>query len=147
MGRNQESLNKPIKIVLIISLVMAIIIGVQMLINPLYRLPANIENYVLRLTPLGTSMEDIVEIISNIDKWEIRFIDYENGFWKQGRPIPDYPKDERERIIIGEKSIKAVGSYRAFYSFFLLESVANIYWGFDADGKLIEVYVAKYIAI
>ena len=141
-----KKLNAPIKILLIILLVV-IMIGIQMLINPLHRSETSIRNYILRLTPLGTSMEDTIKIVKNSNKWEVRSIDYENGFWSQGRPIPGGIKDEQGRTIIGEKSIRVENSYRAFYSLFLLETVVNIYWGFDADGKLIEVYVSKYISI
>ena len=139
-------LNKPVKITLMILVWIAIMILVHFLMNPLSRPEASVRNYILRITPLGTDMEDVIAIVENRAGWEVRLINHTSGFIHQGPRIPGWPTDERGRTVIGEKSIKVEGSYRAFYRYFL-ESVVNINWGFDANGKLVEVTVSKYISI
>ncbi len=42
----------------------------------------NKEN-ILTLTPIGTSMEDVIKVIEINKKWEVRYISYEQGYLYQ----------------------------------------------------------------
>jgi|GEM_PF-794560 len=137
-----KSLIIPISVILALSLM----IVVPMFVNPLRRPQANVRNYILRLTPLGTSIEDVIETIESRRGWEVRYINFEGGYLHPGPRIPGWPTAQSGASIIGEQSVRIYRNYRAFYKLFLSAAV-NIYWGFDADGRLIEVHVNKFIEI
>jgi hypothetical protein len=98
------------------------------LLNPLRKSEEKIKESILKLTPVGTSLEDVIKIIENNKKWETRYISYEDGYL-----------DPKTRAVVGEKSIRAfVGEYRNFF----VTSV-SVFWGFDEDSKLIEICIWK----
>lgn len=102
-----------------------------------------IKETVLEITPVGMSMEDVLQVIYGQEKWEIYSINYERGFSLQG-PRPDHYNFPNEYAsdkwpVIGEKFIRAnIGNYmRGFYT------DVYVYWAFDNDEKLIDLYVRK----
>ena len=101
-------------------------------------------DYVLRLTPIGMDMEEVISIVENHRNWSIRSINYEWGF---SHPL------HASGSIVGEKSITAWGHPAGsgywpapipvpIYGWFF-RTVVSIFWGFDEDGKLIEIYVRQ----
>jgi len=136
---------KHLKVPIIIALTL-LIITVPMFINPLRRPQGILKNYILQLTPIGTNIEDVIEIIEMRRTWEILNINFDSGYLHPGPQIPGWPTAQSGASIIGEQSISIFGNYRAFYYLFLNKTV-YIFWGFDADGKLIKVYVDKFIEI
>ena len=139
-------INKSVIRFIILLLGIAVLVVFHLAINPLCRPETSIRNYILRLTPLGTDIEEVILILENRDELEVRYINYSNGYIYQGSPIASWPTNEYGMSVIGDKSIKVEGSYRAIYKLFL-ESVVDVCYGFDVDGKLVEVTVSKYIAI
>ncbi|GEN45959.1 hypothetical protein [Alkalibacillus haloalkaliphilus] len=127
------------KILIVISiflLILVIILGIRLITNPLVQSEEEIRENMLKETPMGTQMEDVIEFLEGNEEWEIKSIRYENGFYHQGIT----PRRE-----IGEKSIRVhMGYYRAFYKFFLRTDV-SLYYGFDENGELIEIWVRKMI--
>jgi hypothetical protein len=94
------------------------------------RSPAStIETALLRITPLGSSKEDVLRAIEK-QGWKHGPI--ENvGFLKQ---IPS-----RRMEVVGKKSIEAhLGEYG-----FLFRTSVDAFWGFDNEGKLMDVWVWK----
>jgi hypothetical protein len=118
---------------------------IQMIAIP-YRRPTNmVKNHIFRITPIGTSIEDVIELTEIREDWRVRRIDLERGFIPGtfGR-APSEP--DPNIIVIGEKSIiVSMGTYRAWYKWvpFLLDWNVSVFWGFDKDGKLIDVQVQK----
>ena len=92
-------------------------------------------NYILRLTPIGTHIDDVVEIME-WNGYGRLYVNLSNGF----RPPPPSFYDAR----IGVMSARTGWSfyYLTWYRWFHTTEV-NINWGFDEDGKLIDVYVRK----
>jgi hypothetical protein len=94
------------------------------------RRPASvIESSLLRMAPLGSSKADVLRAIEK-QGWKhssIRPV----GFLKQ--------ESSRPRETVGTISIEA---HLGDYGIFLNTSVVA-YWGFDANGKLIAVWVWK----
>ena len=144
----------------IFPVIMAIVIplAILMVVNPMRGPQFMINIYVLRLTPLGTHIDDVVEIVENNDRWRIRNISYEWGF-RHPRPdrVRGWPNDpvlppgwilsEWNNVIVGDKYIRVdSGPYWPaivpvpVIGFFMTTS-SSIFWGFDEDGKLIAVYV------
>lgn len=98
--------------------------------NPLTRSEEKIKENLLKSTPIGTKMEDVVKFIESEKKWKIDYISYEQGFWHQ-RIYPNRT--------VGKKSIRAeLGEYR-----FVFATSVTVFWGFDENSKLIDIWVWK----
>jgi len=132
-----------------ILLVLAIIGGVllalflmSMIYNPMRRPAPMIRNHILRHTPLGMNIEEVIEIINNNDRWGTPSINRNSGFRHTNPSGSRWDYDGRVGpLIIGEQSIQA---RPARYNVILWhERNARIFWGFDEDGNLIEVYVCS----
>jgi len=113
-----------------------------MIPNPMRRPHGMATNYILRLTPIGMDINEVLYIIEGHRNWHIGTPNFERGFL---RP-PDVSSSR-----VGEKSITARGHPLGsgywpapipvpIWPWFF-RTIVSIYWGFDADGKLIEVYV------
>ena len=101
--------------------------------SPLRRPESDIRNDILSLTPIGTSMDDVLAVINrkvNSDGWRIRIIRHDTGY-------ADYSR--RGFPVVGEQSI-IVDIGRSFMGWVAVD----IAWGFDEDGNLIDVYVRKH---
>ena len=135
-----------LKVPVICLIIISIMVSVPMIFNPLRRPRANVRNYILRLTPLGTSIDDVIEVVESRRGWVVRHISFEHGFRHPDPRNSGWPILQSGPLIIGEKSVRVNCSYRAFYKLFT-RTIVDIFWGFDMHGNLIEVYVNKYIDI
>ena len=98
--------------------------------NPLRRSESYIAEYILDITPLGTSFDDVLNSV-NTKKWELNFANESSGFYHQGVT----PNE-----IVGEKSIRAsLGDYQGFP----LQTNVTVFWGFNSKGELIDIWVWK----
>ncbi|GAB5382865.1 MAG: hypothetical protein Alis2KO_42060 [Aliiglaciecola sp.] len=112
-------------IVLALVLVAAFIFA-----NPLRQTQSSIEQYVEEVTPLGSSMNDVISAI-NENGWNIDFVNENKGFYHQ---------DITPNREVGSKSIRAVmGEYRTI----LVTTSVTVFWGFDEQGKLTDIWVWK----
>jgi len=121
----------------IITLVAIILIPVAMMaINPL-RMPSKlVKMSILKITPIGTSMEDVIDVVRSNEKWEGCLVNYD------GRDANGFLSKECKRSIrssVGDYGIITNG-YNNFFS-----TNVTVLWGFDKDFKLIDVYVWKTI--
>jgi len=129
---------------LFVSLFVLIVLPyILMLINPMRRPQSMATHYVLRLTPIGMSMEEVIRIVENHRNWDVWWISRERGF----------PRPPGSSNIMGEKSIAvwagpsgtsfwpSTSPFPAFGWFF--RTSVSIFWGFDEDGKLIYVFVRQ----
>ena len=115
---------KKAKVCAVLALSILILVTI---LNPLRRSEEHIRRSMLEDTPIGTSIEDVIDIIENKEKWEIIYVSYEHGYFRRGPSV-------------GEKSIRAlIGDY----GFLFLKTSVSVYWGFDEDSKLIEIAVWK----
>ena len=101
----------------------------------------NLRTEVLGRTPIGTDMEDAIRIINNNTRFVIRHIREELGYSISGGFPWDMSVVESEDAIIGTKSIGA-GVPRPWDRDNFIDGLW-IFWGFDEDSKLIDVYVWK----
>jgi hypothetical protein len=101
-------------------------------------------NDTLRLTPMGTHIDDVAAvvngqtIIKNVTESRTPIIDYENGYVNPNGEVPGWTTtiSPGNRSIVGHKSVRV--SYRTHFNMYI-----SIYWGFDENGILIDVLVAK----
>ncbi|MCK5612726.1 hypothetical protein KAR91_63220 [Candidatus Pacearchaeota archaeon] len=116
---------------LIIGLVViSATILLAMFSNPLRRSESWIQTYVLNITPLGSSFDDVAQIIEK-QGWEVAYKSKEHGFRDQGS-CPEK--------IVGSMSIRAsLGDYRGIP----FKANVTVFWGFDEEGKLIDIWVWK----
>ena len=137
-------------LLVIISFAGIVIISplVLMVSNPMHRPEPMIRDYVLRLTPKGMSMEDAIAVIENNDACGPPSISYNSGFAHPMHNAPGWPVSPLTGVSIveiGDKSIRVVdGPFRPSsipIMGLILQTRVSIFWGFDEDGKLIEVYV------
>lgn len=98
--------------------------------NELRKSEDKIQAQILDHVPWGTDISELVKYLK-VRNCEIRFIDKNDGFLDQR---------VRPAKVTGEMSIRAnFGNYREF---FFLTNV-TVYFAFDRDGKLIDIWVWK----
>ena len=88
--------------------------------------------YILRLTPIGMHMDDVVEIVTEkVDRgtWLSMGVSHANGFI-------DFSKPYHPRIGVQRVTAK-MG--RLFWGIIAVD----LAWGFDSEGYLIDIYVRK----
>jgi hypothetical protein len=130
------------KVIIAIIGILVITLGVTIIIaalNPLRKSNAEIRNGILELTPIGMNMEDVMDIIANKDKWR----------W-DGHIIPFGLRtgERSDAPLIGVQSIRAtIGSYHmlSLRSPFGITLVV-VFWAFDENSELIEVFVRKQVS-
>jgi len=134
----EDNVKKPMIYTLIALSVIVLTAAIIVLLNPLRRSQEHIKNDILKITPMGTSMEDVIKIIENKRQWEIDYISYDHGYRKPGTPAHSDIDLGRETIV-GEKSMRVlIGEYRNIFT-----TSVTVFWGFDKNSKLIEIYVWK----
>ena len=109
--------------------------------NPMRQSNEQIRADLLELTPIGMSIEDIVQVIASNEKWKVDYVNYDHGVYMGELGYPDDPEDYalKKMTVRGEKSIRAtIGGYTNFYMTFV-----DVWWAFDEDSKLIEIFVKK----
>ena len=127
---------------IILSLFAIVILApfILMIPNPMRRPQEMARNYILQLTPLGTSIEDVVEIMERNGYGRLNVRDF--GFSPITTAAPP-PQGQPDVPRIGVKSASiGMGRYLAWYRWFHFTEV-GVRWGFDEDGKLIDVHVRK----
>ena len=128
---------------ILISGILSIIIftgAVTLLVNPLLRSNEGIRRYMLKSTPIGMSMEDVVRIIGDNTNWRITETN-DTGYTLINGIPSFFPRNlpSSTGTIVGEKSLRVyIGDYRIFF----ITSV-EVYYGFDAELKLIDITVKK----
>jgi len=132
-----------------IIITIAVMVHVSLTRHPFLRqTEEEIRAYMLELTPVGMSMDEariVLEQRFQVEEWAYglsagrAFVDYENGLVLAFIPsIHAYPPPD-----IGVNAIGiSLGSYRPD---FRLLSHTHVYagWGFDENGRLIDVYISK----
>jgi len=142
-------LNYIIITILSILAIIFIVTAIQIVTIPARRPTSMVKEYILRLTPIGTSINDVVEMINNRDDWGRSMVNYELGF-EPSNPtgiwglMPQNMAHLNQPRVGVQSAFVNMGTYRTwlFWPPFAKVEV-NVFWGFDADGKLIEVHVDK----
>ena len=132
-------------IVLSLLIFITLVTFIPMLITPSRRPVDMVRNYILRITPLGTNIEDVIKAIESRDDWGMAFIDYERGFYRETATRPPPPGTEPRHTVIGKMRVSVnIGRYRSWHDLFFFDEIGvSVTWGFDGDGNLIEVHVRK----
>jgi len=96
--------------------------------------------HILRHTPIGMCMEEVIEIIEINERWGSPITNRSNGFLHPSRFV-DGDDGSVSPVVVGVQSVQTrVGIYNMMP--FHRRNI-RIQWGFDENGKLIEVYVGS----
>ena len=126
--------------------IILLLFGLLLLTTPISRPNASVEKYVLKKIPIGTSMDDVIEITENHKKWKVEQISLKGGLRKSqitGNVLFADPEEEYENYIdvIGEKSMLIyLGEYYG-----PLHTAVLAYLAFDENDKLIKVAIRRDI--
>ena len=102
--------------------------------NPLRRTPETIRERLLQSMPVGTSKEEVLEVIRE-NEWELIHAN-DNGGVAMANIVEGGSWEES----IGEQSIRAIlGRYGIRPVRYLVEA----WWAFDENGELIDVFVRR----
>jgi len=113
---------------------------IPMIYNPMRRPASMIRNHILRHTPIGTCIDEVIKVIENNERWGIPSVNRSSGFIVQGVGVPNL----RAFTVVGDQSIQ---TRPEIYNVILFhERRTRIFWGFDEDGKLIQVFVSSSFA-
>jgi len=106
-----------------------------MIFNPMRRPEFMIRHYVSSHTPIGMSIEDALEVIQNTNRWP------SDPVLRPGWTLTD----DGQTMLIGEQTVRVgTGNFRPSnipIMGLLLQTNVTIFWRFNEDGELFEVYV------
>lgn len=98
----------------------------------------------LRITPLGTSKEEVIGVIMERG-WRVRFIRDTSGYFMNRGRVSDGPSPlmyaTGESIEIGTQSIRIF--LGRFHAFGFIGVYVDVYFAFDEDSKLIDVAIRR----
>ena len=113
-----------------------------MIYNPLRRPAPLIRNHILRHTPIGMCIDEVIEIIENNERWGNPNVLRTSGFSHPLHNVPGWPLSELTgAAIVGDMSIRTFAERYSVGFIWRMERRVNIFWGFDEYGKLIEIFV------
>jgi len=124
---NIMSCKRTVLLIFLSPLVLLLLITV---VNPLRWPQSLLENYVLSITPISPSFDDVISEVESRN-WAIDYANKSHGF---------YDQRTRESGEVGSMSIRAsLGDYQG------LPFMANVtvFWGLDSSASLIDIWVWK----
>ncbi|MCL2383763.1 MAG: hypothetical protein FWC79_06530 [Oscillospiraceae bacterium] len=142
------------KIIICVLIVLAILVlgGIIFMIlsNPLRRSEERIREDVLQLTPIGLTMEEVIEAIENNSDWanEHEFHDRGVGIRRVGPEgrhgyFATINYTERQRTFVKAIGVQAIRLNIGNYYYPLIRTHVLVHWAFDESGELIDVLVGK----
>jgi hypothetical protein len=147
--RRVRSLIKKRIVFLVIILAIIITAVIIFLLNPLRRSEERIRADMLELTPIGTSVEELIRVIEGNRNWEIRQTRDIGYSMMHGFPeMPRWNHITREYLIrndtiVGVTSMEVIiGDYN--WLPFLFRRSVTIFYGFDEDSNLVDIAIRKY---
>ena len=127
-------MRKNVVLVMIAALAFFLLIGVFIVfsVNPNMQPAGWIKQDLLKLTPIGTSMEEVIAAVESNENWKIMSINEKNGYLAEGSS--SVPGTE---IFVGEKFVRA-SLEKHFMGVYV-----SAYYGFDENSELIDIKVVK----
>jgi hypothetical protein len=103
-------------------------------LNPLRRDEAYIHDWLLRQAPIGSSVGEVKSIIAK-HGWKL------DCDWQSTAEHP--PLSHSERMYPYVAGSRVIGAYLGHYQGLPWRIDVDVFWGYDSQGKLIDVYVRK----
>ncbi|MCL2383764.1 MAG: hypothetical protein FWC79_06535 [Oscillospiraceae bacterium] len=145
------------KIVICILIILAILVlGVimfMMLSNPLRRSEERIREDALQLTPIGLTMEEVIEAIENNSDWTNEHVIYDRGYaiMRAGPAgnhtyFPTIYYNEDDIVFIKTVGVKTIRLDIGNYHNPLSNTIVLVHWAFDENGELIDIAIRKEVS-
>ena len=129
-----DNIQKANKYALIAFTGIVVVISAVTMSNPLRWSNESIKVHLLKTTPIGMDMEDVVEVIES-NGWKYHIRDYGNV----------YVNGRARRSLMGQPvGVKSIAVYLGEYRVIFARSV-TVFYGFDKDSKLIDIGVLKEV--
>ena len=136
-------MNKRFVIVLHLVMGIVIIVNVFQFIKPWFRSDERIRSDMLKLMPIGTSLDEAVGIMRSKEKW---YIPTSRGLVSCSLYYEDYMPKEHSNDTIQRTNIRlSLKDYG--YPFYYIFFAVNVTLGFDDNLKLRTVEVRQYLSI
>ena len=128
--------------IIVICTIILLPVTLIMINNPLLRTDAAVRRHLLRVTPIGTCIEDVIRIANNRYDWTVENIRLDAGLSMH----PSIPRSPI-RFVRGDERFPTVGKqavhiYFGTYQFIVRYSIEGFY-AFNEEGKLIDIFVAR----
>jgi len=131
-------MQKSIIIILSVVAIVILTIAISVLTNPVRGTEEQIRERTLRITPVGTNIEEVLEIIESNRRWKI--LNFPRG-WV---PLSSLPESEIQAFKRERVQMNAIQVVLGRSLFFM---TVDVLWEFDEDGYLIDVRVRRYVSI
>jgi len=122
-------------LIFLIPFALLLVLLMPMIVNPIRNPWFVTRGYVLRITPIGTHIDDVVDVINDTENWRIFSSSNDQGFRRTSL--------NGQTVMVGEKFIRVNVSRGDSANHTTMS--AFIYWGFDDNGKLLDVHVRRVI--
>ena len=122
-------------VIIVISVVAFIVLAVIMS-NPLRWPDSRIRANMLKHTPIGTNIVDVIKFVESNENWKIYHI-YQNGYMLKDGIISRPSKQNEYSVGVTSMEVR-LGEYRTIFA-----TDVSIFFAFDEDSKLIDIGVLK----
>lgn len=128
-----------------IILAVTILIVMTPIINPIRRTDGMVRRYLLNFMPIGTSMENVIRIAEDKNRWMIRVVNDDFGVvigTRHMNPLRGVSPDTgREIIVIGQRAVEVhLGTYKALG---FVRTDVTAFFAFDENGELIDIFIRR----
>ena len=125
----------------IFYIILAIIILVVLapIINPIRRTDEALRRYLLEITPIGTSVEEVISIVSDRKRWTIAEKQDFGVVFLAGDMSPHRGGPSEGRRVIGQQAVWVdLGTYYGIF-----EVYVSAFFAFDENGELIDIFIRR----
>lgn len=131
----------PILIPILLFLLCLLAAVVIMFTNPLAKSEEQIKESLLELTPIGTSLDDVLDLVKSKIEWRIKRVNYgQDGYGSYARYNQFSSSLNRDDL----NNLKSIKVYIGEYFNIFMTSV-HVKWEFDENSKLNDIEVTKYV--
>jgi len=131
---------------MIFYIILAIIILVVTapIVNPLRRTDEKLIKHLFNITPIGTSMEDVIGVADKRLRWKIEYIQEDFGVvlnLTNMRPRRVSSSDVPNSKVIGQRALRVdLGTY---YALLFIRTDVEAFYAFDGNGELIDIFLIR----
>ena len=125
-------------VILAVVAIVILAVAIAVLTHPARGTEEQVRQRMLRLAPVGTNIEEVLEIIESNRRWKI--LNFPRG-WV---PLSSLPESEIQAFKRERVQMNAIQVVLGRSLFFM---TVDVLWEFDEDGYLIDVRVRRYVSI
>ena len=128
-------------IIFYIILAIIILAIVVPIIHPIRRTDEALCRYLFNITPIGTSMEDVISIVEGKNHWTAT-VKENHGvvFYPRSMyPVNQSPSTSGDSRVIGQQSVRVhLGTYYGIF-----RTYVSAFYAFDKNEELIDIFIRR----